>query len=345
MIPNETGSPTSAVILLNWKGATDTMECVASLLAMSVRDFVIIICDNASPDGSFETLQAWGETTLGSGFAVWQCGEARPDYASVVLIQTGANLGFAGGCNVGLRFAYLYPSIRYFWLLNNDTVVAADSLEKQLACMEARPDVGILGSTLLFYDEPDVVQAPGGYGFNLWTARVLPLRSGTADALPTAREIEPNLAYISGASMLVRRRLLEEVGLMNEQYFLYFEEIDWATRATGKFALGYCPESRILHKEGRAIGSHREVSSRSSFSEQYLSRNRIRFLRSSFPLRVPICLAWIGCVGLVRILRGQGRQTVALWKGTLRGLFAPSVPIPQLDTWPGSMECDSKASF
>ena len=325
--------------MLNWNGASDTIECMESLLRMGEQDFLILVCDNNSGDGSFKTLREWGERRLSTKFATWTCTEEPPIDAKVILVQTGANLGFAGGCNVGLRFALIHTSAEFVWLLNNDTVADPSSLGLQLNAMQHRPQVGILGSTLIYFNEPTQIQAAGGYDFNFWTARVLPpMKNLSLANLPPEHEVEEHLKYISGASILARRSFLEAVGLLNEQYFLYFEEVDWAVRGQDRFQLGYCPQSRILHKEGKSIGSHRDATQRSSFSETYLTRNRILFMKTYFPARLPICLLWLIGVATTRFARGHWQLAHALWRGALQGLAAPVLPLPTVTEWPGSMQ-------
>lgn len=330
--------PRTVIVLLNWNGAQDTIECIQSLIRMEEQDFIIVLCDNNSADGSFEQLRTWGEIAFPGLFEIWNCTQAPPPTARFILIQTGANLGFAGGCNVGLRYALLHTRAEFIWLLNNDTVVEAHSLGLQIIAMQQRLETGILGSTLIFFNEPDLIQTAGGYDFNFWTARVLPIsKTLSLASLPAERDIETRLKFISGASMFVRRSFLETVGLLNEQYFLYFEEIDWAVRGRDRFELGYCASSRILHKEGKSIGSHRNVAQRSAFSEGYLARNRVLFLKTYFPSRIPVCLAWIGFVGIVRVARGQWKLAWTLWRGALQGLTAPIKPLPVVNEWPESM--------
>ena len=333
----------SYIILLNWNGWQDTIECLESLLRMDRDDFTVILVDNGSADGSYEHLRQWAATAGthagelidgGAGsdevercFAVeWAphqgAAELQPE-AKVVLIQTGSNLGFAGGCNVGLRYGLARDDAEYFWLLNNDTVVDPAALHWQVKKMEERSDLGIVGSTLISYDAPNQLQCCAGHDFNTWTARVRPVSNATAiDALPPETEIEARLRYVSGASMFVKRAFLKEVGLLNEQYFLYFEEIDWTTRAKGRYALGYCAQSHILHKEGRSIGSNHERQKRSLFSEHYLSRNRVLFTRTHFPLRVPVVLLWVSCVALSRLIRGDVRRAWVIFVGAWFGLLA-----------------------
>jgi GT2 family glycosyltransferase len=326
------------VVLLNWNGWQDTIDCAESLLRMRAEDFVIIICDNASEDSSYQHLRNWAEQKqiVHKGlsehspkpfFFEWvPLAVETPDHApdtKLVLIQTGSNLGFAGGCNVGLRYGLSRGDGAFFWLLNNDTIVDSEALSAQITKMKARPDLGIVGSTLLFYNDPQTVQCCAGYSFNTWTARVRPAATmTTADHLPTEASVESRLRYVSGASMFVRRAFIEDVGLLNEQYFLYFEEIDWITRAKGKFGLGYCAASQVLHKEGRSIGSAKDSRMRSLFSEHWLSRNRILFTRTFFPLHLPVTLLWTTGVAWSRLLRGAPAQAWTVFTGAWSGLFA-----------------------
>jgi GT2 family glycosyltransferase len=330
--------PGTVIVLLNWNGALDTIECMESLLRMEDQDFLLVVCDNNSADHSFEPLRRGGETALPSRFATWECTQPPPLHAKFILIQTGANLGFAGGCNVGLRYALLHTNAEFVWLLNNDTVVDPHALGQQIAAMRRGPKTGILGSTLVFFHEPDRVQAPGGYDLNFWTARVLPIqREISIKNLPAEVEIDSHLKFISGASMFVRRSFIEVVGLLNEQYFLYFEEVDWAVRGKAHFMLGYCAASQVWHKEGGSIGSHRDLAQRSAFSEGFLARNRVLFLKTYFPQRLAVCLAWILFAGTVRIVQGRWKLAWTLWSGAARGLTAPVRPLPIVTEWPESM--------
>jgi GT2 family glycosyltransferase len=302
---------------------------------MDRRNFAVIVCDNASADGSYEHLREWAEKNVPrlesansptklQPLIEWTPEDGKPELqpeARIVLIQTGANLGFAGGCNVGLRYGLAHGDAEYFWLLNNDTVADQAALRQQIKKMKEHPNLGIVGSTLLFYTNPNEVQCCAGYSFNRWTARVQPVTEKvTAETLPKEAHVEARLHYVSGASMFVRRAFLEKIGLLNEQYFLYFEEIDWATRARDQYGLGYCSKSVVLHKEGRSIGSNREKQKRSLLSERYLSRNRILFMRTYYPWRLPIAFGWASCVALGRLLQGNAAQAWTVFSGACSGL-------------------------
>lgn len=297
-----------AVVLLNYRGAGDTLACLDSLLAHGQLFDRLFICDNASPDDSWSRLKdglaqreasmatarrqaglperrLWSDTTRD----VLAAGSADPE-SWIVLIDNQANLGFAAGNNVALRVALQDRSVGFFWLLNNDTELPTSTLQCLLAAALMRPEVDLWGATVVYHDQPDVVQALGGGSMNARTAetrhigafrRTETLR-GDADQV---RAVEAEMDYALGASMLVTRRWLDRVGLMAEDYFLYYEELDWALR--GKRAglqLGYAPDAVVWHKEGASIGT--APGGGSPLSVFHLNRSRAIFVRKFFGLSV-----------------------------------------------------------
>jgi GT2 family glycosyltransferase len=350
-----TTSPTPSgrvcVLVLNWNGWRDTVECLESVLRLDYPDYKVVVCDNGSSDDSWNQIRRWAQGEIGAEarnpalaalisppipkpipFAEYDPAEpanCRGDAAArLVLIQTGANLGFAGGNNVGLKHVLRgEDDCDFVWILNNDTAVRPDALSQLVQRMKERPEAGICGSTLLYYDDPSKVQAFGGAVYNKWFARCGCI-GNMADAaqLPEAEEIERTMAYVVGASMLVRKSFLERVGLLNEQYFLYFDELDWAARAKGKFQLAYCPRSVVYHREGGIIGTNRAASNRSAMSEFYTSRNRILFTRRYHPLALPSVLAAVGVSATHRLLNLHWRNLKAVIRGFFQGLTASKIP-------------------
>lgn len=275
-----------AVIVLNWNGWRDTLACVDSLSQFAPSNVQIVVCDNGSSDGSFEHLKSAWALRFGAGFQSYANVAAAVSAEAlhrVVLIQTGANLGFAGGCNVGLRFA-LAGSARYFWLLNNDTEIEPGAVEALLKRLSRDELLGMCGSRLVFHDNPRVVQARGGAQYDPRTGVAQHLGAHESiDEIDLPEQIEARMDYVVGASMMVTRHFLDQVGLMSEDYFLYFEEIDWAMRGKAKgFKLGYAPDSVVRHKEGGSIGTDSRKTG-SLLSYRYLSRNRLLFTARFFP--------------------------------------------------------------
>jgi GT2 family glycosyltransferase len=303
MSDNPSDAPAVAVILVNWNGWRDTIECLDALLAQRHRNFHVFVVDNDSRDGSVEQLLQWCRApraepdwrthpgverhTAGAAPAlpcrlVDQPRQPLPPADAgcrISLIRSGGNLGFAGGCNVGIRAASP-AAFDFFWFLNTDTVVHQDALSALLRRAGRDPDLGMVGSTVRYYDAPDTVQALGGA--RLDQARGLSRHIG--EGLPAERipadpaAVERELSYIFGASMLVSARYVREVGLMQEDYFLYFEEIDWALRGADRFRLGYAADSQVFHKSGAS--SSKTVP---RVTIRYFYRNRIRFVSRYFP--------------------------------------------------------------
>lgn len=260
--------PAVAIILVNWNGWKDTVACLASLQTLSYPNFEVVVVDNASADDSEVEL--------------------RRRFPELNLMQSGANLGFAGGNNVGIRYA-LDKGFDYVWLLNNDTLVEPGSLTELVAKMKREPEIGICGSSLIYEAARDKVQALGGARYNRWlgTVKHVGAQQPRTQAVDEAAT-EAGLDYIIGASMLVSRAFLERVGLLQEDYFLYFEELDWAARAKGKFRLGYAAKSIVYHKEGSSIGgTDRAKAAKSLTADFYALRNRIRFTARFYPYALP----------------------------------------------------------
>lgn len=327
-----------AAIVLNWRGWADTLECLESLLRTDPAPALVVICDNDSRDGSVERIGAWGAGQVAAPRAVdralrqlteppipkplefthvraaagggdkgtqatWNA-PAAPR-SRLVLLETGGNLGYAGGNNVGIRYALGDNAIEAVWILNNDTVVTAGALGAMIRELDRDARAGFCGSTLLFYDRPTIVQTLGGAAYDPWLA--LPTHIGGGEPLvqaPPPERVRARLDYITGASMLVRREVIEEIGLMDESYFLYFEELDWAVRARGRYTAAYAPSSVVFHKEGRSIGTDGSRH-KSEFADRWFHRNRLLITRRFFPRRLwTVRLALLVSV-LRRAARGQ----------------------------------------
>ena len=333
------------VVLLNWNGWRDTIECLESVLRLEGQECVAVVCDNASGDGSLAKIEAWSRGELVAAVTPFlpQPPVAKPipslrhsrseaeagpvQSAPLVLIDTGANLGFAGGCNVGIRYALTRPDCSHVWLLNNDTVVPPEALRAMVALCDANPGVGICGSQVRYYDKPEMVQTFGGL-LNPWFCTTHSIACGAAASTVTAAPTR--LDYVPGASMLVTRDFLQQVGLMSERYFLYFEEVDWAERGKGKFELAVALASVVYHRGAASIGSPSELGERGVRSEYFLLRGRVLFARKFY--RRHLLVVYLSLLGSVykRLRRGQWlRARVALsalmgWRPAMLNL--PTLP-------------------
>jgi GT2 family glycosyltransferase len=157
--------------------------------------------------------------------------------------------------------------------------------------MEEDSSIGICGATVTYLDAPEKVQTLAGGRFQPALGRCHPIGFGTTLNETIDRDVvEAQLAYVNGAAAFVRRGYVEQIGLMREDYFLYFEEFDWAIRGRGKFRLGYAPDAVVLHEVGASIGTD-DFGNASPLSTYYLTRNRLKFLWRFAPASLPGAIA------------------------------------------------------
>jgi GT2 family glycosyltransferase len=189
-------------------------------------------------------------------------------FPSLDLVQTGKNLGFAGGNNVGIRHA-LEQGANYIWLLNNDTIVDSAALSELVRAAQLDDKVGIAGSKIYYYNQPNVIWFAGGWLKN-W--------SGTAGNIGQSKKDEERynkmaeVDFITGCSLLIKSRVVTRVGLMDERFFLLFEEVDWNQRVKKQgYKILYVPNSKVWHKVSVSIG----IDSPASY--YYIIRNSLLF--------------------------------------------------------------------
>jgi len=293
------------VILVNWCGWRDTQLSLETLFGSDYLYFDAVVVDNASDDNSVKHLIAWAEgselvdtpvqlidrvkvrDTKSVVPYVYLDAQAHASFNGNVqrltIIQAGENCGFAGGNNIGLTYLRQHGCYDYFWLLNNDAFPAPDALSHMVARALNNPSLGQIGATLIFAGRPEVVQAHGGAVYEHKSGRAYHIgaESNVVD-LPDVQEsdVEERMSYVVGASILVTDRFLDRIGVMEESYFLYFEELDWAERGKPEFGLGYARDALVYHKAG---GSTQKASRRSVMAAYYLARNRIIVTKRFYP--------------------------------------------------------------
>jgi GT2 family glycosyltransferase len=321
-----------AILVLNYNGWRYTVECVESLGHLRHREFWVVLVDNGSTDDSVDQIRAWarGEVPIESPFFK-EPGWAKPvrlvEYEGepsleqvalepaaeapyVTLIRLPENRGFAAGNNVAIRYA-LARGAEWTWLLNNDTVVTADSLTEMLRAGLADPRVGVVGCKLLYYDRPDTIQAAGGGRFYLWLGLSYQYGRMQRDDGRWDRRLNPH--YVSGASMLVRSDSWIKVGLFDEWFFFYGEEIDWQVRAAARgWHIGYASAAKIYHREGATAGF------KSPWAELQATRSNVSLCRRYAPWSLPVVIV----VQLLRVLRRLGRRQYPQAQAVLQGLLA-----------------------
>ncbi len=255
--------PKVAIIILNWNGWRDTIECLESLYQITYPNYEVIVVDNGSKDNSIEMISKYceGELTVESKFI--PCNpENKPisikefakceieskreinnlfenSYANseLIIIKNEKNYGFAEGNNIGIEFA-LNNGAKYIFMLNNDTVVASNFLELLIEVMEKDAEIGIAGPTCYYYDEPSTVWQ-AGIIFNWWTGEIKNISASRI------QEVD----CVSGCAMLIKNTVFKNISLLDTRFPFGNEDFEYCTRARRKgFRVVHVPDSKIWHK-------------------------------------------------------------------------------------------------
>lgn len=309
-----------AIILVAYRNPDDLVECFSALARQHYRDFSVHVCENGGPE-AFENLVAalgaaeslhGGQRTSPEEWTARLSSDDRP----VTIHRAPGNLGYAGGINHCLDRIDALDAI---WILNPDTEADPDALAALVARMR-EGGYGMVGSRIVS-TATNRVQLYGGRWRKLM-ARGFNIGLGAApDAVPDVAAIESEMDYINGASMLVSRAFIEQVGRMRDDYFLYCEEVDWCLRR-GNLKLGYAHGSLILHAHGSTIGSNRDRARRSRLSVYLDERNRLLLTRRIYPGAYPLVV--LVTLGLTLQYLRHGavtnfRHALSGWFAALRG--------------------------
>jgi hypothetical protein len=297
-------------LVLNWNGFEDTVECIESILRSDPTPAHIVVLDNGSIDGSVQRLRDWAASQ-----ALDYAWFPSPSLAYVspapttplVFIECRHNLGYAGGNNVGLRYAVERAGAEFVWILNNDVVVDHRALERALQVAQSDPRIGMVGAKLLRYDEPETIQALGG-GF------IVPIlchdtQLGSGKHSETSGDAPIPVDHLIGASLLVRVEAIADVGTIDESYFLYREETDWCIRMVRRGWKLFCsPTSLVWHKQARSIGF------KSPLHDYYAVRNVLHLVRKFYPAALPTAFAYFACRSILpKVARFELRRLGAVF--------------------------------
>lgn len=342
--------PSVWVIVVNYKNWRDTILCLESVFKNRYDNFRVVLVDNHSCNNSVSNIKKWANGEIDIQYPVNErlLSLLRPkvpkpiDFvclstnssnttdaslplniqAPLVVIASDRNLGFGGGNNLGIRLA-MANKADYVWLLNNDTLIDPEALveliRKARKYEKSNQKVGLIGSKLLFYHKPDTIQGVGGIYSPLFAlSRHIGVNEKDHGQYDNER-VTSQMDYVIGASMFASRNFLIDVGMLCEDYFLYFEELDWIHRGIKSgWQPGYTWKSRVYHMEGASIGTSCDPKKRSTLSDYYIFRNRLVFTRRFYPVYLPSVMVGIIMSACLRIARGQPRHAVAAAKALLK---------------------------
>jgi len=262
--------------------------CLDSLFASVGARLRVVLVDNASTDDTVGAIRRWAQAHGNLSFAEATVGELTCATADLTLLRSPVNGGFAYATNRALEALHADAALGLFWLVNPDCEVLPDTAAQFLAAA-GDGEFGLMGGRVVYLSRPDLVQTDGGrVSRATGVVTSVNLSRTVAEAqMPAASEID----YITGASCVASRRFLDTVGLMREDYFIYYEEVDWALRR-GTLALRQVPGAVVLHHGGTTTGAGSFDRRPNPFSNYFNYRNRIRFMRRFAPLAVPMAIAY-----------------------------------------------------
>jgi len=247
--------PLIYVIVVNYNGKQDTVECVESLLSANYKDIQIVIIDNASVDDSVPYIK-----------------EQFDDVSNIEIIVNQNNIGFAAANNIGIHLA-IQDKADYVLLLNNDTIVEANFLDKIVVAMDKDKKCGIYSGKIKNYYSPEKIWYAGGK-LVWWKGNGEHFGNEQKDG--SKFDCVTKVTFVSGCYMLMKSDVIKIVGDLSEDYFLYFEDTDYCCRFIERgLDLVYFPESVIYHKISAT--TKRETVS----TQYYLFRNRFIFIKNN----------------------------------------------------------------
>jgi len=252
--------PKVSIIILNLNGLDDTVECLQSLKKITYPNYQVIVVDNGSKGNDAQVLQ-----------------EKFGDY--IHLIKNDRNYGFAEGANIGMRYALNNSAPDYVLLLNNDTVVDPEFLTEMVKVAESDAAIGIAGAKLYYYDNPNRLQSLWGR-IDFWRGLTIQTPKIVAEKIKSIeldegqynqiREVD----IVSGCCSLIKKRTLDDIGLLDKSYFFGWEDVDYCVGASKKgYKIIYVPNAKIWHKSRQSAVKMPELAC------YYRTRNRFRLVK------------------------------------------------------------------
>jgi GT2 family glycosyltransferase len=299
-------APKVSIIMLNWNSYQMTRDCLLSLRKIEYPTFEVILVDNGSVDSSAEQLSR--------------------EFPEIELIRNPRNLGFAGGNNVGMRKA-LGRGTDYLLLLNNDTIVASNFLRELVRVGESDPSIGMLNPKIYFFEPADRLWYGGGI-CRPW--RVFPIHLGLRKHDDGSYDQTREVSFATGCALLIKAGVVRRIGLLDEAFFLSFEDADWSMRASrAGFKQFYVPGSVIWHKD--SYDTTRNLGH--AGKNFHTMRNSVLFARKYIEAPYwPLFMLSVGKYVIYRTLadlaRGEVKRVTALYRGLWSGCRTRISPAP-----------------
>jgi GT2 family glycosyltransferase len=326
-----------SIIILNWNGWKDTIECLESVYQINYANYNVVVVDNGSEDKSIDMIRkyATGKFDVKSNFFKFKM-ENKPikifEYKNIdieslspfseevnnidpdrklFLIKNDHNYGFSEGNNIGIKFSLQMLNPDYILLLNNDTIIDKNSLTELASFAYNNKKVGIVGPKVFYYDNPDQV-AYIGHNVNICSGRI-------SDPEIKYHSSPIKIDYVVGCGLLIKTDVIKDIGMLDPNYFLYYEDVDLCLRAHNSgYGVFYVPSSKIWHKislkENRSLNSY-YYGNRNSFLLIKKNRKSFNIFLCYTRLIINKCI-----LTLYLIIKGKPKESLVVIKGVYDGL-------------------------
>ncbi len=287
------------IILVNYGNWQDTIECCQSIENNNYADYEVIISDVANKNNSLENLRSFIQTKT-----------------RITILPIEENNGFAYANNKAIQYAVSTKNAEWFWLLNNDTTISRDALSVLVDTYIKNADekkIGFLGSKILYYSNQDTIQTIGGQ-FNPKTGYSVLIGKNEKD-----REFKNELFktdYVIGASMFFNKKLVDKIGLMPEDYFLYYEDIEWCISARENGFTNYtATHSIVYHKQGGSTGNKYDKKKAGNLNtRKYMYTSYKRLFRKKYPQQMKIAYIMLLKQAVGRIFRFKIKEALIIFQ-------------------------------
>jgi hypothetical protein len=237
------------IVILHFNRAETTISCLQAVMVSDYRNYEVVIVDNGSKNDSVDFI--------------------RSQYPDQVILETGENLGYAGGNNYGIRY-FLEKDIDYVLILNDDAILAPDTLSLLSLAAEDHPRAGFLAPIVLMKEQPEVIFSVGMRFNEVFN----PIHNGLGEVNQGQYSQILQMDALTGSALLVSRQVIEKIGMLDERFFLYFEEVDWCYRGKqAGFEIIAIPQAHVWHPDTRVRDEN------SILLSYYLTRNSLYFLK------------------------------------------------------------------
>lgn len=265
------GAPLVVAVILSYNRRDDTLDCLRTLVRSTYPNLVLMVLDNGSTDGSKEAIAL--------------------EFPDIPVVPLAKNRGYSGNNNVGIELS-LRLGAEWILILNDDIVVAPDTLGCLVEAAQCRPDVGIIGPMVYHADEPNVIQSAGGEMDNYWRPKHVAQNEIDIGQCGDLRIVE----WVTGCALMIRRETVEQIGMLDERFFCYLEEIDWCLRAREVgWQIALASRAKLWHK-----GVRRNYQPK-PYVTYYSTRNRFLLLHKHSAPWATRVMAWFETLRTITI--------------------------------------------